>query len=104
MAPRRWNRPEAGRFTDNTIPNRALAGSNTDSIVVAVRLEGTMMKHTVQSLAFDNPTDPGRPLKLTASTGRLEVRMGCMGITDVVADLDPVQARRLAAWLVEVTA
>ena len=62
------------------------------------------MKHdTTQVLRFENTTDPGRPLKLSASAGRLEIRMGSMGITDTVITLDPERAARLAAWLLEVT-
>lgn len=63
------------------------------------------MKHdTTQTMRFENPTDPGRPLKLSASAGRLEIRMGDTGITDTVIMLDPSHAARLAAWLLEVTA
>ena len=60
------------------------------------------MKHdTIRTLDFENATDPGRPLRLAASAGRLEVRMGRTGITDTVITLDASQARRLADWIGE---
>lgn len=61
-----------------------------------------MSDHT-RTLRFDNPIDPTRPLKLSASAGGLEIRMGDMGITDAVATLDRSQTAHLAAWLLEVT-
>lgn len=58
-----------------------------------------MNNDITHTLRFENPDRPGRPLKLSASAGRLELRMGSMGITDTVITLDAAQAARMAGWI-----